>query len=373
MARHPFGPQARRKARNRTYTVLALLVVVLVIAFIYGPFGAGAEDENKPLENDYPADSNADVNVPDISETIMVEQTGPSEPVAVAPQPQVIEIPEPETVTPEPDVLQIAPEPELTETVEPNPEADVLIAKAAGLIGQGTSGIVEARDSLNQALRMPMGPKQREYVKAQLSELSNVWLFSKTVLPNDPLCEGYRVKPGDILEVVGKQRKVPYEILMDINRITNPRALQAGRTYKVVNGPFHAKVYRSTFTMDLYLQNTYVCSFSVGLGTPSTETPTGLWRLRPGGKAYATSWRDPDTGRLHQPEDPDYPLGSRWMALDGLSGEAKGRDGFGIHGTKEPDQIGTAGSRGCIRMYNGEAIKVYNMLIDGLSLVEVTD
>jgi lipoprotein-anchoring transpeptidase ErfK/SrfK len=218
-----------------------------------------------------------------------------------------------------------------------------------------------------------MSPKQREYVKTQLSELSNIWLFSKTIFPSDPLCESYRVGSGDILEVIGKKHKVPYEALMDINRITNPRSLQAGQALKVVNGPFHAKVYRSTFTMDIYLQNTYVCSFSVGLGKPGYETPRGLWRLRPGGKAYATVWRDPDTGKVYQPEDPNYPLGSRWMALDGLSFEAKGRTGFGIHGTKEPDQIGTAGSRGCIRMYNGQAIKVYNMLTDGLSQVEVTD
>ncbi len=164
MARHPFGPMGRRRARNRTYTVLALLVVVVVIAFMYGPFGAGAEDENKPLENGYSADSNVDVDVPDMNETIVIERPGPNEPVAIAPQLEVIETPEPETVTPEPDVPQIAPEPELAETVESNSEADVLIAKAAGLIGRGTGGIIEARESLNQTLRMPMSPTQREYV-----------------------------------------------------------------------------------------------------------------------------------------------------------------------------------------------------------------
>ncbi len=368
MARHPFGPLARRRARNRTFTVLALLVVVVVIAFMYGPFGADAEDENNPLDSSYPAGSNTDVN-----ETVVFEQPEPNESATIVPPPEVVAMPEPGIVTPELNVPEIAAEPELGETVESNPEADVLIAKAAGLIGQGTGGIIEARDSLNRALRMPMSPKQREYVKAQLTELSNIWLFSRTVLPGDPLCESYRVGPGAIFEVIGKQHKVPYEILMDINRITNPRSLQAGQAIKVINGPFHAKVHRSTFTMDVYLQNTYVRSFTVGLGMPGRETPTGLWRLRPGGKAYATEWRDPDTGRLHQPEDPDYPLGSRWMALEGLSGEAKDREGFGIHGTKEPDQIGTAGSRGCIRMFNGEAIKVYNMLVDGLSQVEVTD
>ena len=400
MARHPYGPQARRRARNRTYTVLALLVVVLVIAFMYGPFGADADDENKPLDSNDTADFNAAVaefpdvpEAPDMNEAIAFELPEPEESTTIAqleeitmpePQPATTELSMPEPTTPEPNTPQVISEgesfsPEIAAeggsigTIAANPEADVLIAKAAGLIAQGTGGVIEARDSLNEALRMPMGPKQRDYVKSQLSELSNLWLFSRTILPGDPLCTSYRVMPGDILESIGKDHKVPYEILMDINRISNPRALQAGRSYKVVNGPFHAKVYRSTFTMDIYLQNTYVCSYKVGLGKSGTPTPTGLWRLRPGGKAYATSWRDPDTGRLYQPEDPDYPLGSRWMALDGLSGEAKDREGFGIHGTKEPDQIGTAGSRGCIRMYNGEAIKVYNMLIEGLSTVEVID
>lgn len=388
MARHPHGPQARRRARNRTYTVLALITVVLVIAFMYGPFGADAEDESQPIESGLnvegvpasdlglQAADTMPAYVPDVNDAVVGEEPEPVEQVTLAPEPEVV-IPEPEIQTvigePESNLPVVAVEHEAGLSVEPNPEADVLIAEAAALISQGTGGHLEARDSLNQALRMPLNAKQSDYVKTQLSELSNRWLFSRTVLPGDPLCESYRVKPGDILEVIGKKNKVPYEILMDINRISNARSLRAGQSIKLVNGPFHAKVRRSTFKMDIYLQNTYVRSYTVGLGKPGTETPTGLWRLRPGGKAHATSWRDPDTGKLYQPEDPDYPLGSRWMALEGLRGEAKGRDGFGIHGTKDPEQIGTAGSRGCIRMYNGEAIKVYNMLSDGLSQVEVTE
>ncbi len=363
MARHPFGPRAGRRTRNRTYTILlAVLVICVAIAFYYGPFG---KNEADTIDTTPPGDTNTDTISPDESKTPyepeVTEKSEENELTAFVPPLEVQTVPE------------IAPEPTPGPTVEPNPEAAALIAEATALISEKPVKITEARDRLNQALRMPMSAQQRSSVKDQLSELSNQWLFSRTVLPDDPLCESYQVRPGEIFEVIGKRHKVPYEILMDINRITNPRSLQAGRAIKVVNGPFHAKVYRSTFTMDVYLQNTYVRSYTVGLGRSDTPTPTGLWRLRPGGKAYATSWRNPDTGRLHQPEDPDYPLGSRWMALDGLSGDAKGRDGFGIHGTKEPDQIGTAGSRGCIRMYNGEAIKVYNMLIDGLSQVEVTD
>ena len=158
---------------------------------------------------------------------------------------------------------------------------------------------------------------------------------------------------------------------MQINSIARPQALQAGRALKVVKGPFHGKIYRSQFVLDLYLQDTYVRSFKVGLGKPGYETPVGLWRVQENGKLIQPTWTDPDTGRVYQASDPDYPLGSRWIALDGVSGAAKGRRGFAIHGTKDPEQIGTVGSRGCIRMRDEDVMLVYNLFVPLYSHIEV--
>jgi mannitol/fructose-specific phosphotransferase system IIA component (Ntr-type) len=105
---------------------------------------------------------------------------------------------------------------------------------------------------------------------------------------------------------------------MQINNIQRPQALQAGRALKVIHGPFHAKINRSTFTLDLYLQDMYVRSFKVGLGKPGFETPTGRWRVQEHGKLVKPPWTDPDTGRLYKSTDPDYPLGSRWIGLEGI-------------------------------------------------------
>jgi lipoprotein-anchoring transpeptidase ErfK/SrfK len=175
------------------------------------------------------------------------------------------------------------------------------------------------------------------------------------------------------MEVIGKKFKVPYEFLMEINGITKPESLQVGQKLKVANGPFHTIVSSSMFTMDIYLQTTYVRSFKVGLGKQGMETPTGLWRAALGGKMIKPRWTDPQTGKTYEPESPDYPLGSRWVALDGIEGNAKGRKGFAIHGTKDPETIGTKSSQGCIRLFNGEAIMVYNMMMPGLSEVRVVD
>ncbi len=348
MARRSHRPRGRRRTQSWRYIIPVLLIIVVVIAFKYGPFG-----NNK--STDGTVDITPDANVPELNET----------------EPEVVIGPEPEPLPQlEPNLPDIATVPD----VEPNPEAAELIVEATSLLSETPSRIIEAREKLNDALRMPMNIQQRVFVKDQLSELANKWLLSKIIFPDDKLCGSYLVKSGELLETIGKRYKVPWEILLEINKISRPQALQAGEQIKVINGPFHAKVYRSTFTMDLYLQDeTFVRSFRVGLGKEETETPTGLWRVKSDGKLIKPPWPDPVTGKMYYPEDPDYPLGSRWIGLEGIKGNAKGRTGFGIHGTKETEQIGATGSRGCIRMHNGEVILIYNLLTPNLSTVEVVE
>ncbi len=273
---------------------------------------------------------------------------------------------------------QVPSEPNLSETsqmatAEANPRVAELIAEAMELLDAKPARLIDARDRLNDTSAMPMSRQQRAFVKKRLSALADKWLFSRTVFPQDRLCGVYKVRPGDQLRTIGKQHKVPYEILLQINKISDPKALQAGETIKVINGPFHVRVYRSNFTMDLYLQNTFVRSFPVGLGKPDRETPTGLWVVKPDGKLIMPTWTNPVTGKRYEADDPDYPLGSRWIGLTGIKGAAKDRTGFAIHGTKKPEEIGMANSQGCIRLHNGDAILIYNLLAPGYSRVEIVE
>ena len=328
---------SRRRSRTKRwiYEISVLLVIAVVIAFVYGryPFGRGGAVATS-------ADTAA-----------LMENEAIAPLVEAAAEPDLLKIPEP--------------------TEEDNPLAAELIAEAVSYIEARPAKIIDARDKLNETLQLPMSGQQREFVKRQLSALAKQWLFSRTVFPKDELCSYYRVQPGDLLSTIGRRFKVPYEILMEINNIRRPEALQAGETIKVINGPFHARVYRSAFTMDLFLQDTYVRSFPVGLGKPGMETPTGLWAVKSDGKLITPTWVDPVSGKKYEPEDPDYPLGSRWIGLEGLKGSAVGRTGFAIHGTKDPDQIGTAGSRGCIRMRNEDAVLLYSLQVPLYSRVEV--
>jgi LysM repeat protein len=268
-------------------------------------------------------------------------------------------------------LVEAVPEVAVTAEMPRQSEAFTLIAESEAILEREPSRIIETRDRLNESLSMSLDDEQRAAVKETLSRLADKWLFSRTVYPNENLCETYMVQPGDLLSAIGARYKVPYQILMQINRVSRPELLRAGEPIKAVKGPFHARVYKSAFVMDLYLQNTFVRSFPVGLGRPGRDTPTGLWVVKPGGKLVSPTWTHPDTGKVYKAGEPDYPLGSRWIGLEGLSGDAKGRTGFAIHGTKDPSQIGRADSRGCIRLHNGDAVLIYNILTEGLSRVQV--
>lgn len=250
-------------------------------------------------------------------------------------------------------------------------DAAALIRQSVQDIADGK--IIAARDQLNKVLDMKLSDAVRDEVKRQLTKLSETWLFSKQVHPGDTLTEVYKVQPGDVLAIFAKKHKVPHEAIEKINGITNPERLQAGQTLKVIHGPFSAVVSKKAFTLDLYLQGVFVKQYRVGLGRIEHETPSGKWIAARGGKMIKPTWTDPDTGRVYQGTDPDYPLGSRWIALDGVEGAAKGRTGFAIHGTKDPETIGTRASRGCIRLFNGDVVEVYDLLEPGVSEVLLTE
>ena len=272
-------------------------------------------------------------------------------------------------------VAQIVPELKPKELPKPtsksNRKLSALIDDITGKLQQNSASIIDARNKLNETLLVPMDKEQSAFVKQQLSELSKQWLFSRNVFAEDNLCKNYKVKPGDRLTAIGKTFNVPYEIIMQLNNITDPKNLRAGEIIKVINGPFHCKISRSNFTMDLYLQNTYVRSFTVGLGKQGMETPTGRWIVKPTGKLISPTWTDPISGKTYEADDPSYPLGTRWIGLKGVDGDAKDRTGFAIHGTKNLEEVGRAVSQGCIRLYSGNEILLYNMLTPGLSQVIV--
>lgn len=325
-----------RPNRNRNIIYYAAAAIIIAVtAFFFFPFGS-RKNTNEKI-------------------TSPVQQT-----------PQQT-IPQQQTGNTSPDKTGIT----VDVNISGNPRVAALLKDAQYCIAEGK--IITARNTLNDILNMSLDPSVREMVKKQLTGLAEQWLFSRTIQLGDDLCSSYKVQPGDLFSQIAAQYKVPYQFLMKINNISSEKSLRADQVIKVVHGPFHAIVYSSSFTMDLYLQNVYVKTYKIGIGKPGHETPVGLWRAKVGGKMVKPTWTDPETGKTYHADDPDYPLGSGWIALDGIDSRTRGIEGIAIHGTNDETTIGTKSSRGCIRLYNGELIEVYDLFEPGQSELRVVE
>ncbi len=112
---------------------------------------------------------------------------------------------------------------------------------------------------------------------------------------------------------------------------------------------------------------TPVESFPIAVGRAGHETPVGRFQVEEMVEHPDYLQVDPkDRSRVLEriPPGPANPLGERWI------GFAHG-DGWtvGIHGTPHPQLLGRAVSGGCIRMRNGDVLRVYDSVKLGTIVV----
>lgn len=255
-------------------------------------------------------------------------------------------------------------------------------ASAATVLSQGMNLIadgrfIEGRRMLSELLfarAEELSPADAQTVRDTLASINKEMVFSPKVFPGDPLAVAYRVEQGEYLSKIAYRHHVPYPFLEMINKI-DARRLQAGQTIKVIKGPFHARVIKSEYRMDLYLKEDsgtpiYVMSLPVGLGE-GNSTPVGAWIVEEGRKVKNPAWSNPRTSEFYAANDPANPIGEYWLALKGISPETEGLRGYGIHGTTDPDSIGNQRSMGCVRLRDADIELVFKMLEDGHSTVDI--
>jgi hypothetical protein len=92
--------------------------------------------------------------------------------------------------------------------------------------------------------------------------------------------------------------------------------------------------------------------YTVAVGKPSTPSPVGTFTIerRVANPTYHHNGKT-------VPPGPRNPVGTRWMGLS--------KQGYGIHGTNEPNSIGKAASHGCIRMARADLEELYPLVADG--------
>ncbi|GEM_PF-3113457 len=169
----------------------------------------------------------------------------------------------------------------------------------------------------------------------------------------------YTVRPGDTLSGIGKRFRVPFPLIANLNGLEDD-GIRAGEVLDVVEGPFHVLVLLDEKRLRLYHQGVFVKAYTVAVGRKGHETKTGTFRVRT--KRVEPDWTDPDTGSIVPYGTRENPLGTRWIGFG---------DGFGIHGTWEPESLGKAASRGCVRMANEDVEELFGLLVRRASVIRV--
>lgn len=168
------------------------------------------------------------------------------------------------------------------------------------------------------------------------------------------LVPAYVVQPGDTLQSIAESFQVPWQLIAKINGVS-PNQLAVGTELKVVPGPFDAVVDLDEFLLTLYIQGRYAGRFRIGVGQENS-TPVGEYTVAQ--KLENPVYYGPD--QQIAADDPNNPLGERWIDLG---------NGLGIHGTNNPESIGKAESRGCVRLSPADVADVYDILSVGSRVV----
>jgi len=227
---------------------------------------------------------------------------------------------------------------------------DAQIRQARQLVQQGKRN--EARKLLT-SVYLSGGPQLRQEALKTLNEINAELVF-------DPRCTAgattHVVQRGDTLERIGKQYDVNWRLIQRLNGIP-PDRIRINQPLKVLTGPRAIMVDKSDFRLALFIDAAFIKEYKVGLGkdncTPAMDFVVDEMMIEP-------DWYPPGGGVVKYGQ-PGHLIGDRWIGL----ADKPGAFGLGIHGTNEPQTIGTLCSNGCIRMTNDDVKELYDFVTAG--------
>lgn len=196
-----------------------------------------------------------------------------------------------------------------------------------------------------------------DFISKIQSDLENInikILFSP-VITEDSF--QYEIKPNDTLSKIAKNYNTTVELLKKSNGLKSD-IIVPKRTLKVTKGKFNILVDKSQNLLFLKNSNEIIKTYRVSTGIDNS-TPVGRFKIEE--KLLSPLWYK--VGAVVPPDSPDYELGKYWMGIS--------VQGYGIHGSNDPDSIGRHITKGCIRMLNENIEELYAIVPSGAEVVIV--
>jgi lipoprotein-anchoring transpeptidase ErfK/SrfK len=184
------------------------------------------------------------------------------------------------------------------------------------------------------------------------------------------------VQPGDSLVKIRKrvirdrpELNICTGLIARANQLPDANSIRPGQVLRVPLEPVRTVVDLSARFLLYYHGDEVVCAWPVAIGRDGLTLP-GEYTVKDD-KKKEPAWfypgdfvpkdeRERSEGYLPYGH-PENPLGTRWMGW-------KGSQGLAFHGTWEPETIGTAASKGCIRLSNRDVEELFEILPVGTTI-----
>ena len=242
------------------------------------------------------------------------------------------------------------PRPENVMSVTVNDEG-VLFDRAKKATGEGD--LLKAK-AIYQGLIEKFPGSSRIAAAQEVLEGINIKLLFSNIPTSDS--ETYEVQKGDTVNKIARKMGTTPEMIIRSNGLTGP-AIQAGQSMKISRAKFSIVIDKSQNILTLRSGQDIVKTYRVSTGKNSC-TPVGTFKII--NKIVDPPWY-PSTGGMMASGDPKNVLGSRWLGIS--------KQGYGIHGTIQPESIGTSVTEGCVRMKNSDVEELYNIVPEGTEVV----
>jgi lipoprotein-anchoring transpeptidase ErfK/SrfK len=214
----------------------------------------------------------------------------------------------------------------------------------------------EARNELSDLYFAETDNAKRAEIKSKLDGLNAELVFSHEPSPDAFI---YVVRPGDSLIRIASKYNTNYEFIVRINN-KHRTSIRVGERLKILKGDVTVLVDKSDYTLTLLLDGHFIKQYPVGTGK-SDKTPEGKFIID--NKLVNPVWYSSDG--IYQFGDPENVLGTRWIGFE----DKKGLDGYGIHGTIDPNSIGKEMSNGCIRLRNEDVEDLFDYVKPKVTVV----
>ncbi|MCX7848491.1 MAG: L,D-transpeptidase family protein [bacterium] len=175
-----------------------------------------------------------------------------------------------------------------------------------------------------------------------------------------PFTTKHTVQRGETILAIAKRYTNTVDQIKRINNLKSD-VISPGVTLKIDLSRYLIDVSLSKHLLTLYRiwQNStnFVKTYPIGTGKEN-NTPRGTFRITL--RQQNPTWYRPGSAPIPF-GSPENQLGTRWLGIDA--------QGYGIHGTWEPETIGGPTSAGCIRMHNQDVEELYDLVRVGTPVI----